>query len=252
MAEQIRTILVDDEKSSLITLEKLLIKYCPEVHIIDTSGSVEKAISIIEKEKPELVFLDISMPDGDGFEVIERSDYKSFEVIFITGYDRYAIRAFEFAALHYLLKPIDHNDLLEAINRFKNRTKTEHIESKLKILNDNINNKSRKIILPSSDGLIVVELDDIIRCESSNNYTTFYMVKGEKYVISKSINGYESLLCDIHFARIHSKHLINLKYVKKYVKGRGGYVVLQDNSNVDVSEGKKKDFLRQLNEYASL
>ena len=250
MEDKIRTLLIDDEKSSIITLTKLLEKYAPQVFIIDTADSVESAIDCIEKHKPELIFLDINMPDGDGFEVIENTDFKNYEVIFTTAFDKYAIKAFEFAALHYLLKPIRPKELKEAIERFCDLKKEDSFKQQLEVLNDNFKNKTDRLILPSSNGLTIIELDDIIRCESCNNYTTFFLVSNEQIVVSKSINTYEQILDDTHFSRIHNQHLVNLKYVKKYVKGRGGYVIMKNDHQVDVSEGKRKDFLNKLGEYA--
>jgi len=247
MSEQINTVLVDDEKSSLIILEKLLAKCCPHINIIATAQSVSEGISVINEHNPDLVFLDINMPDGDGFEILEKVDKRTFEVIFTTAFDKYAIKAFEFAALHYLLKPINSVDLKEAIDRFQ-ETRSEDISEKINVLNTN--QSLERMILPSSNGLSIIELNDIIRCESSNNYTTFYLKNNEKILVSKSINLYEKILSETHFCRVHNQHIVNLKYIKKYVKGRGGYVVMTNDSHVDVSEGRKKDFMTKLSKFA--
>ncbi len=248
--DKIRTILIDDEKSSLIILEKLLEKNVPEVEIIGKAQSVAEGIKIIDELKPDLVFLDISMPDGDGFEVLEKVDYKDFGIIFVTAYDQYAIKAFEFSALHYILKPVKAEELVEAVNRYKqSKSSASDIIEKLKYLNLNLGEKPTKLILPTSSGMHIIDFDDIIRCESSNNYTTFFLKDGKKIVVSKSIQTYEKLLKDSHFCRIHNKHIVNLKYIKKYVRGRGGYVVLANGEQIDVSEGRKKQFLEKLSHY---
>ncbi len=247
--DKIRTVLIDDEKSSLIILQKLLEKHVPEVEVVATAQSVAEGIKVINETKPDLVFLDISMPDGDGFEVLEKVTYKDFGVIFVTAYDQYAIKAFEFAALHYILKPVRPEDLIEAVNRFK-ETRGENFEEKLKLLTQSIGQqKPSKLILPTSSGMHIIDLDDIIRCESSNNYTTFYLKDGKKIIVSKSIQTYERLLKDSHFCRVHNKHIVNLKYIKKYVRGRGGYVVLANGEQIDVSEGRKKQFLDKLAQF---
>ncbi len=246
--EKIRTVLVDDEKNSLVILQKLLEKHVPEVEVVDTAQTVEQAVETIEKTRPDLVFLDINLPDGDGFEVLEKIDYRDFGVIFVTAYDQYAIKAFEFAALHYILKPVEPVQLIEAVNRYK-ETREEEITKKIMALSSNIKQQPTKLILPTSSGLHIIDLDDIIRCESSNNYTTFYLTSGKKIVVSKSIQTYEKLLKDSHFCRIHNKHIVNLKFIKKYVRGRGGYVVLSNGEQIDVSEGRKKNFLEKLSKF---
>ncbi len=246
--EKIHTILIDDEKSSLVILQKLLEKNFPEIEIISTAQSVQQAIEEINKYKPDLIFLDISMPDGDGFEVLEKTDYHDFGVIFVTAYDQYAIKAFEYAALHYILKPVDPEMLKDAIERYK-ETSNEELTEKISALSSNLKDKPTKLILPTSSGLHIIDLNEIVRCESSNNYTTFFLTNGKKIVVSKSIQTYENLLKDSHFCRIHNKHIVNLKFIKKYVRGRGGYVVLSNGEQIEVSEGRKKKFLEKLSQF---
>lgn len=249
MENKIKTVLVDDEKSSLIIMQKLLEKHTPQVEIIATAQSVTEGIKVIEETKPELVFLDISMPDGDGFEVIEKVNFKDFQVIFSTAYDQYAIRAFEVAALHYILKPVKSEDLIESLERYE-AMQNEDITEKIQVLSNALKETPTRLILPTSNGMHVIQVENIVRCESSNNYTTFYFTDKKKIVVSKSIQIYEQLLESSNFCRIHNKHLVNLKFIKKYVKGRGGYVILEDDSHVDVSDGRKKNFLEKLSNYA--
>ncbi len=249
MEEKIKTVLVDDEKSSLKILEHLLEKNAPDVEIVGTASSVKEGINVIDKLKPDLVFLDISMPDGDGFEVIDKVSYKGFSVVFSTAYDEYAIRAFDVSALHYILKPVQAKDLVEAVNRYKS-TKSDDIQQKMEIFAKIVNKEQpTKLILPTSSGMNIIDIQDIVRCESSNNYTTFFMTNKTKIVVSKSIQVYEHLLSQTHFCRLHNKHIVNLKFIKKYVKGRGGYVILLDGTQVDVSEGRKKEFIKKLQTY---
>lgn len=250
MSEKIKAVIVDDELNSLKTLEKLLTKYCPQVSILGKAQSVSEAISLINQLKPELVFLDIAMPDGDGFEVVEKVEHKNFEVIFTTAYDQYALKAFEFSAIHYLLKPINFNDLQEAVNRYQSIGNKEPLEQKMEVFKNALDQQQDKIILPSMEGLSIIDIDNILRCESDNNYTIFHLISGKRIVVSKTLNNFDKLLHDKNFHRIHAKHLVNMKYIKKYVKGRGGYVVFNDGSHADVSAGKMKDFLERLKNYA--
>lgn len=250
MGEQIRTILVDDKQDNLTLLETQISKASSNIEILDKAKTVQEAVSKINYWKPDLVFLDIKLPDGKGFDVIKQVDFDEFQVIFVTAFEEYAIKAFEFSALHYLLKPVSLQELENALYRYEDSRRDENFESQLNTLTENLNAQNSKIILPASDGLSVIELDDIVQLESSNNYTTFYLNNGEKIVVSKPISTYEKLLGDLHFARTHNKHVVNLKYIKKYIRGRGGYVVLTDNSHVDVSEGKRKEFLDKLRKFA--
>ncbi|MFC2119185.1 LytR/AlgR family response regulator transcription factor [Bacteroidota bacterium] len=246
MAEIIKAIIVDDEENSISTLNMLLENYCPQVEIIGKAMTHREAVSTIDELKPDLVFLDISMPDGDGFEVLESVTYRSFEVIFITAYNQYALRAFEFSAIDYLLKPVDYKKLKAAVERFSKINTNELFDSRVGVLKENLQSQSHRIILSSMEGFDIYEISDIVRCEANGSYTNFYFNNKQKLITSKTLNNFEKLLSDLSFSRIHSKHLVNLKYIKKYVSGRGGYVVLEDGSKVDVSERKKRDFIRQM------
>ncbi|MCK9202881.1 MAG: LytTR family DNA-binding domain-containing protein [Bacteroidales bacterium] len=245
----IKIVLVDDDKTSILTLKTLLTNNFQNMDIVGDAYSVSEAVPLIDKVKPELVFLDINLPDGEGFDVIERVTFKEFRVIFITAFDKYAVRAFEFSALHYLVKPITLEMLESAINRFRD-LKVEEIDNRITVLRDNLKTKNEKIIIPSTDGLNIVRLADIIRLEASDVYTLFYLTNGQRFVASKPLNNYEKILEDLPFSRIHSKHLINLMFVKRYIKGKGGSVILEDNTEVEVSVRKKADFIEKLRNYA--
>jgi two-component system LytT family response regulator len=249
MDDIIKTVLVDDDKSAILTLQALLGGNFPNIEIVGSANNVSEATFLIDAVKPELVFLDINLPDGEGFDVIERVAYKDFRVIFVTAFDKYAVRAFEFSALHYLVKPVSIELLKTAVERYKD-IKVDEIDNRLRILRDSLRSKNEKIIIPSTDGLNIVKLGDIIRLEASDVYTLFYMTNGQRFVASKPLNNYEKILEDLPFSRIHSKHLINLMYVKRYVKGKGGSIILEDNTEVEVSVRKKADFLEKLKNYA--
>ncbi len=250
MSNSIQAVLVDDENNSLEALGILLERYCPEVEVIGTAQSVEEAIKTIDDLKPELVFLDIALPDGQGFEVLEKVSHKEYEVIFTTAYDQYALTAFEFSALDYILKPINVEKLQQSVARYSEIKGEKDISSRVGVLRDRLKNINERIILSSMDGFEVYKIDDIIRCEANGSYTTFFIKGDIKVVTSKTLNNFEKLLSDQPFARVHSKHLVNLEYIKRYVSGRGGYVVFEDGSQVDVSERKKKEFIRLMKEHA--
>ncbi|MFO8130286.1 MAG: LytTR family DNA-binding domain-containing protein [Bacteroidales bacterium] len=250
MEEKTKAIIIDDEMKSILTLSKLIEKYCPQIEITGTAIDVKSGVNAVNELKPELVFLDITMPDGDGFDVLQLADYNNFEVIFITASDQFAIKAFEFSALHYLLKPINYKELIDAIRRFEKLRKPNMLTTQVDVLKKSLNNDHEKIILPTSEGLNIIELERIVRCEADDNYTHFYLTGGQKIIVSKTLSTFEKILTDIHFFRIHNKHLINLMHVKQYVRGKGGYVIMNDGSHVYASENKKKEFIQVLKEYA--
>lgn len=246
----IKAIIVDDEMKSQSSLFKLLERFCPEVEVIGFACNVQTAVEIIDQENPDLVFLDISMPDGDGFEVLDRVHSRRFEVIFTTAYNEYALKAIQFSALHYLLKPINYSELKEAVTRFQNSKKDISLDEKFKVLYDSLKNEHKKIILPAANGLRMVELNDIVRCEANGSYTDFFLEKKEDLMVSKALSNFMEILPEHLFCRVHSKHLVNLNYVEQYIKGRGGRIILKDGKEIEVSEGKKKEFLERLKQLA--
>lgn len=250
MAENIRSLIVEDESRSASTLTSLLEQYCPNVEIIEIAKTVKEGIKLIDEEQPDLVFLDIALPDGDGFAILENVTYKDFALIFTTAYDKYATKAFDFSALHYLLKPINHAELKKAVDRYEAIRNEKDFRKKLNVLEGNINGKLEKLVLPASDGLEVIDLDDIIRFEASHNYTHCYLIENKKLFITRPLSAFDAMLCDHHFVRIHSKYIINLKYLKKYIKGSGGFVRMMDNAEISVSKSRKNHFLEKLSEYS--
>ena len=250
MVPGIKTLIVDDEIKSLSTLRRMLEKYCTDVDIINESHNVKQAVENINALHPQLVFLDISMPDGQGFDVLEQVTYKDFEVVFVTAYDEYATKAFEFSALHYILKPINHRALVEAVNRVFKRKEQSFTDQKLEVFKQSMLQRPERIILPTSDGMEVIFINSIVRCEADGNYTTVYLKNGEKKIISKSLSNFEKLLSDYSFCRLHNSHIINLKFMTKYVKGKAGYVVMWDNEPIYISARRKQHFLDKLNTYA--
>jgi len=246
MTQSIRSIIVEDEKSSTLTLMRLLEKYCPEVEVIFTATTVKDAISKIDKTNPDLIFLDIGLPDGDGFNVLNEVRSESFEVIFTTAYDHYAIKAFEFSAIHFLLKPIDYKDLQVAVKRFINHQSKTELSKKFQILKEHLNNKPESIILPSADGLEIYKIDEIVRCEANDNYTSFHLANKKIIVMSRSLNNYETMLENLNFARIHQKHLINIKYIRKINKGKYWTLTMSDNAELQIAAKRKHEFIAKL------
>ena len=246
----IKAIIVDDEMKSQSLLFKLLERFCPDVEVIGFACNVKTAVELINQENPELVFLDISMPDGDGFEVLEQVNSRNFEVVFTTAYNEYALKAIKFSALHYLLKPINYTELKEAVERFQNSKKDINLDEKFKVLYESLRNEHKKIILPTANGLRIVELDNIIRCEANGSYTDFFLENKDDLMVSKPLSNFMDILPDYLFCRVHSKHLVNLNCVDQYIKGRGGRIILKDGKEIEVSEGKKKEFIESLKQLA--
>ncbi|MBL0331317.1 MAG: response regulator transcription factor [Chlorobiota bacterium] len=247
----LRAVIVDDENSGVESLKRLLKKNCQDIEVISTAGSVEEGISAIEENNPDVLFLDIELPDGSGFDILEVIEQKNMSVIFTTAHNQYAIRAIKFAALDYLMKPLNSEELIIAVKKLndhhsKNDNRKEHI----KLLQNNIRNSQGenfgKIALPSTEGFMFIEVENIIRCEAQSNYTMFYFVGGEKNLVSKTLGEFEDLLLGCNFLRVHNSHLINMKHAKKYVRGKGGFVVMTDGSMVEVSVRKKEAFIQQL------
>lgn len=242
----IKTILVDDEPRGLASLQKLLQINCSDVHVVAGCTSVEEAKTKIEQLKPELVFLDIAMPVKNGFELLKELKEISFEVIFVTAHNQFMIDAFHFSAIDYLLKPVDDELLVNAVNRAKKRitekTGSKNIETFIHNVQQKKSPLNMKLCLPSLKGFQVVELNQILYAESSGNYTNFYFTSLPRVCVSKPIHEYEMLLEDAGFVRIHKSYIINLLHMKGYIRGEGGTVILSNQKELDVSR-RKKDLL---------
>ena len=244
----IRAIIVDDEPYCCDTLETMLEKYCPDVQLVAVCHSGEEAITAINQQKPDLVFLDIEMPRMNGFDMLQKIGTINFEIIFTTSFDQYALRAIRFSALDYLLKPIDKEDLQTAAQKVIQRTQ-KPIAQQLQLLMQKLQqptNPINKIALPTMEGLQMVAVESILYCESDSNYTTFHLKNKQKIIVSRTLKEMEEMLEEYSFARVHSSYLVNLQEVNKYVKGEGGYLVLNDGSNVNVSASRKKVLLSRL------
>jgi two-component system, LytTR family, response regulator len=250
MENTIRTILIEDERKSLMTLETLLERYCPEVTVVGTGKNVEEGIRVLRETHPDLVFLDIAMPDGDAFDLLDRFGKIDFEIIFITAYNEYALKAFEFSALHYLLKPVNYLDLQRAVQRFRKIKPDTTVQAQLEVMSHNLHNHFDKITLPGNDGLEIINIQDIIRIEASSNYSLVYLINKDTLIISKTMNQFEEILRQSNFIRIHNTHMVNLMHVKKYQRGQGGLVILDDGTQLAVSRSRKMAFLEGLKSHS--
>ena len=247
----IKAIIVDDEPYCCEALATLLERYCPEVKVADICYSGEAAIAAIKEQKPQLLFLDIEMPQMNGFELLEKLPEINFELIFTTSYDQYAIRAIRFSALDYLLKPVDREELQKAVQKTINRLSSP-LPQQLEILLQKINHSSvavQKIALPTMEGLQMVALDSIISCASDSNYTVFFLKNRQKIIVSRTLKDVEEMLNEHSFFRVHHSYIVNLNEINKYIKGEGGYLIMSDGSNVDVSRSKKEFLLKRLLPY---
>lgn len=244
---RIRSIIVDDEKHGQENLRGLLEEYCSEVDIISEANSVDNAISIIQERKPDLVFLDIEMPQKNGFQILEHFQDFSFEVIFVTAYDSYAIKAIRFSAADYILKPINYLELMNAVNKATQRIRQKEENQQIKQLYYNIRQPQKaKIGLPTSDRIEFVEADKIIRCQGEGNYTHIYFQEGKHLLVAKTLVEFEDLLEEYNFIRVHKAHLVNLKHVVAYVKSDGGILQLSNGDKVSVSRRRKEEVLNRM------
>lgn len=246
----IRAIIIDDERIGRETLQSLLKQYCPNVSVVAQADSVDGGRRAIATHDPDLVFLDIEMPFGNGFELLDGIADARFEVIFTTAYDQYAIRAIRTAALDYLLKPIDRDELVSAVEKAEKKTGgARSLNLNLEVLLENLKHATSehsKIALPTDDGLTLVGVNDIIRCEADGNYTRFFLQNREQLIVSKTLKDFETLLGEMNFLRVHHSHLVNIDHVKKYVRGEGGVVIMSDTAAVPVSRRKKEELIRRL------
>ena len=247
--KKIRAVIVDDEYESRQTLLNFLVKYCPDVTVSGQAGSVAEAVSVIADLQPDLVFLDINMPAENGFQLFGKLQQHDFYTVFVTAYDEYALQAFKHHAVDYLLKPVDIHELIATVNRVvllkDNKTKVHQLTALLDAFKQPVE-KNLKIALPVTEGLIYVRTADIVRCEANSNYTYIHFENGKKIVVSRTLAVYEDALKGRGFARVHHHHLINLHHVEKYVRGRGGVVIMSDSKEIQVSQRKKDEFLRLL------
>jgi len=243
---QLKAILVDDELPSLQNLEQKLIEFCPDVTIIASVQKPEEAILLIEQYRPDVVFLDIEMPRMNGFKMLEQIKEKDFDIVFTTAYNHYAIDALRISAFDYLVKPIAVQDLQNSVDRLM-KAQSKQTPEKLEVLRQNLSDsrtQNDKITISTNEGVDFFEISQIIRVESSSNYSKIHFKDGKSVIVTKLLKDFEEILAPYRFYRIHNSHLINLSYIKKYIRGDGGQVLLQNDEVIDVARRKKEEFLR--------
>jgi len=248
----LRTIIIDDEQSVRKTLEKLLARNCPNVKLVAEADGVNSGIETIRKYHPDLILLDIKMDDGTGFDLLKQLEPVDFKVIFITAYDQYAIKAIKFSALDYLLKPVDPEDLTEAVNKAEKLLLFE-LNQQLGTLEENMltqEKSKKKIILKTFDNIHLVKLIDIVYCESQDNYTNFHLLGNKKILVSNTLKDYDEMLSEYGFFRAHKSYLVNLMHIDRFEKADGGSVVLNNEIKIPVASRKKDQLLEMLHKIA--
>lgn len=242
-------LIVDDELPGAENLQIMLYKYCPEVDVKNIASSAAQAIDDIKQCKPDLVFLDIRMPQMDGFEILGEVKEIPFQIIFTTAYDSYAIEAIRHNAIDYLLKPIDSDELIEAVRKAEDRLKNKHRDlNKIENLITHFQEERKMHRLPihNLDGIVFADISKIVRLNADSNYTHIHMLDRKKYTAAKTLKEYEDILQGMNFFRVHNAHLINLSHVERYIKGEGGFVEMSDGNVIEVSRKKKNELLKLL------
>lgn len=248
---EIKAIIVDDEQHCIDALKTMLQKKCPEVTVLGGVNSVKDARDMIAELQPDVVFLDVEMPHQNGFELLKLFDKITFDVIFTTAYEQYALKAIKFNALDYLLKPFSVKELQDAISKCVSRRngpvaelQTSPIEVFLQNMKT-LHQTHKKIALPTINGLVFMPVQQIVRCESTGNYTRIFFTDKKNLMVSRPLKEFEELLTDVDFFRVHNSHLINLQQMQSYIQGEGGFALMSDGTQVEVSRRRKADFLKK-------
>lgn len=244
--EQLRAILIDDEPSSLQNLQQKLKEFCPDVDIVAAVQKSEEAILLIRQHKPDVIFLDIEMPRMNGFRMLDELGEYDFDIIFTTAYNHYAVDAIRISAFDYLTKPVGIKDLQNAVERLSKHRKS-HTRDKMELLRSSLSSvksQDEKIAVPTGDGLEFIIIKTIVHIESNSNYSKLFFADGKNLLVTKLLGEFEEILTPYNFFRIHNSHLINLSYLKRYIRGEGGQVVMQNGVVIDVARRKKEEFLK--------
>jgi len=235
-------VLIDDEIHCTESLALMMELVAPEINVVAKFNEASKALKFVQNNPVDLLFLDIEMPEMNGFELLGKLDELPFEVVFVTAYDQYAIKAFTYSAISYLLKPVDEDDLRETIERWREKKSKSISQSQLQLMHDllaNTNKLKTKVALPTIDGLEFLEIQSITRCESESNYTRIYCADNNRYLICRTLKEVEKVLQENGFVRVHHSHLINPQYIRKFIRHDGGFIVMDDGQQISVSRTKK-------------
>lgn len=239
-----KAVIIDDEKDSRQILAGYLSKYCPEVSVSGFGESVATGLDAIRKHQPDIVFLDIEMPYGNGFDLLDKVGQVNFETVFVTAFSNYAIQALNQSAAYYLLKPIDIDELVKAVEKIKKERSAQNYTQHARILLDNLRNSGQqRIMLPTLEGFEIVAINSILYCEADDNFTRFYFEAGKPLLICRTLKYFEDILKDHRFVRIHRSYLINPGHVIRYSKGKGGSVTMKNDQELEISPNKKQEFL---------
>ncbi|MBS1663687.1 MAG: response regulator transcription factor [Bacteroidetes bacterium] len=242
----IRAVLLDDEQHSRQVLCEMLTEHFKNIEVLAVCENIAEAVTAITQHHPDLVITDIELDSSSVFDMLQGLPGIDFEVIFTTAHEKYALQAIKFSALDYLLKPFSLEDLSRAIDQCQTKLNERQSARQFEVLFHNLKKDTKKIVVPTSNGLQVVSLKDIIRCQAEGNYTLFFFALDKKMLVTKTLKEFEDLLNGYDFIRVHNSHLINLNHIVKYTKGEGGVVAMSDGSEVDVSRRKKEEFLQRL------
>jgi len=252
MKHKLITIIIDDEPDAVDFITSIIGEYCPNLQVAGKAHNVKDGVNIIKEVKPDLIFLDVEMPQGTGFDLLTHFPEKDFDVVFITAFNHYAIKAIKFSAVDYILKPININEFIEAVNRVINKQTSDAFRGNenFEVLLENIRSSyPTRLVIPTSDGREYLNPNDIIRLEADRSYSWFFLSDKRKILVSRHLKEFQDLLNDRNFFRPHNSHLINLDYVKKYVRQDGGYIEMKDGSQVPVSRNRKDLFLAHMSRY---
>lgn len=243
-----KAVIIDNEAPMIRTLSGLLEMYCPEVELLGTADGVASGERLILEKNPELIFLDVEMDDGTGLDLVERLNYRKLHVIFVTAHDKYAINAFKYSAIDFLLKPVDPQDLVNALRKFKEARKVLDLEQQVAVLTEHLrggSSRQKKIVLSDYESMHLVRVDEIVWCVAEGSYTRFKLADGNEIMVSKNLKSYEDILSADDFVRIHNSYLVNINHIKRFERSEGGLVVMNNGGTLPVSV-RKKDALMHI------
>ena len=243
----LRVLIVEDEVHSREALKSLLLEFCEGVEIVGLAADVDSAVSSIKEKTPDLIFLDVELQTGTGFDVLDQVGDVNFDIVFTTAFEQYAVKAIKLSSIDYLLKPIDIEELQRAVEKAKEKQDEDIQKRKLEALMSNLGSSGKKkICLATSEGIEFINIQDIMYCEANGSYTNFHLTNGTTILVSKNLKEYETILSDQNFMRVHNSFLINLGEVKKFVKSEGGYILMKNNAQISISQKKRDEFIERM------
>jgi two-component system, LytTR family, response regulator len=252
MKRRLITVIIDDEPDAVDFIASIINEYCPGLEVCGKANNVKEGVNLINEIKPELIFLDVEMPNGTGFDILTHFPEKNFDVIFITAFNHYAIKAIKFSAVDYILKPININEFIESVNKVIQKRSTNSLtgNENFEVLLENLRTSHpTRLVIPTSDGREYLNPKDIIRIEADRSYSWFFINDKRKILVSKHLKEFQDLLSDRNFFRPHNSHLINLEFVKKFVRHDGGYIEMTDGSQIPISRNRKDLFLAHMSRF---